>query len=237
MNEFSFIGFNVVDDGCDLQLPIHTVSDLRFFIPETQDGNNLASISLWDYEGAYIRDCEYDFDSGFVSLKNTSISDLTCFRIGFNYEGSTYYMSNLFRYVSDTSETVLVKYLCSEAQFGFDYTIDNSYNQVRLPILARLPQFPQEDKVYIDGNGVRRLLYSKVDKEYNLETEYIPEDWHEKLIIALSHDEVYFDGERLQKSAAYEINYDEFDELPCGTRLYKASAKLSKNVTQRNNNC
>ena len=92
-------------------------------------------------------------------------------------------------------------------------------------------------KVYIDGNGVRRLISSKIDKEYELETEYMPQDWHEKLIIALSHDEVYFDTVRLQKSAAYEINYEEEDELPCGITLNKASAKMTKNTTIRNNNC
>jgi hypothetical protein len=106
-----------------------------------------------------------------------------------------------------------------------------------LPIKIKSPQFPQEDKVYVDGNGVRRLLSSKIDKEYELETEYIPEDWHEKMIVALSHDEVYFDTVRLQKSAAYEINYEEEDELPCGITLNKASAKMTKNTTIRNNNC
>ena len=231
MNEFSFIGFDVTDDGCNLQLPINAVSDLRFFVNDL-----LTGINIVDLDGATIRACSYDFDSGFVKLKTTSISDLTCFRFSFVYAGGSY-LSNLFRYVSDITETALVKYLCYEAQFGFDYTITNSYNQVRLPILAKNPNYPQEDKVYVDANGSRRLLFSKVDKEYDLETEYITEDWHEKLVIAIGHDEVYFDGVRLQKSAPYEINYDEFDELPCGTRLYKASAKLSKNVTQRNNNC
>lgn len=234
MNEFSFIGFNVAADSCGLQLPVNTVSDLRFFIP-AEIVEPLGNISIISIDNIFIRFCEYDFDNGFVSLKNTSISDLTCFYFSFEYASE--YRSNIFRYVSDITETTLIKYLCYEPQFGFAYNISNSYNQVRLPILIKNPQFPQEDKVYIDGNGVRRLISSKIDKEYELETEYIPQDWHEKLIIALSHDEVYFDGVRLQKSAAYEIDYEEEDKLPCGTILNKASAKMTKNTTIRNNNC
>jgi hypothetical protein len=240
MNEYSFIGFDVAADSCGLQLPVNEVSDLRFFIPETVSGETFSSIDIVDTDNEIIRACVYDFADGFISLKTTSISDLTCFKLAFNYSGGmsfSVYYSALFRYVSDITETTLVKYLCYEPQFGFAYNISNSYNQVRLPILIKNPQFPQEDKVYIDGNGVRRLISSKIDKEYELETEYIPQDWHEKLIIALSHDEVYFDTVRLQKSSPYEIDYEEEDKLSCGTILNKASAKMTKNTTIRNNNC
>lgn len=236
MNEFSFIEFDVTDSGCNLQLPVHSISDLRFFIPETMEGQPLSVITILDENYDYIKNCEFDFDSGFCSLKNTTITDLTCFRFNFYYTSGDPYYSNIFRFVP-TKETTLVKYLCYEAQFGFDYTIADSFNQVRLPILIKEPQFPQEEKIYVDGNGVRKLLFAKIDKEYELETEYMPIDWHEKMVVILAHDEVYFDGEKLQKTGAYEIKYDEYDELSCGTRLYKASAKLTRNTTQRNNNC
>lgn len=240
MNEYSFIGFNVTDTSCNLQLPINSVTDLRFFVPTSYLGLNFTSIDIVDLANNVIRACAYDNTTGWIRLKTTSIADLTCFKFAFNYQSGLsfgIYYSNIFRYIANVSETTLVKYLCYEQQFGFAYNISNSYNQVRLPIKIKSPQFPQEDKVYVDGNGVRRLLSSKIDKEYELETEYIPEDWHEKMIVALSHDEVYFDTIRLQKSAAYEINYEEEDELPCGVTLNKASAKMTKNTTIRNNNC
>lgn len=232
MNEFSFIKFGVADDGCELQLPINSAGDLKFFV----DNDTLTNVALLTSAGVFVRNLSYTKSTNWITITGGTIYDQTCFRLGLLY-GSTYTASNLFRYVSDTTETTLVKYLCYEPQFGFDYDISNSYNQIRLPIIIKKPQFPQEDKVYIDGNGVRRLISSKIDKEYELETEYIPEDWHERLIIALSHDEVYFDGFRLQKSAAYEIDYEEEDKLPCGTILNKASAKMTKNTTIRNNNC
>ena len=78
---------------------------------------------------------------------------------------------------------------------------------------------------------------SKIDKEYTLETEYISDAWHENTVVMLGHDEVYYDWVKLQKTGAYEINYDEYDELSCGTRLYKAQAKLTKNTTIKNTNC
>lgn len=229
--EYSFIQFGVADDGCELQLPINAASDLKFFV----DNDALTNVALLTKESVFVRNITYTKTDNWITITAGTINDQACFRIGLLY-GASYTASNLFRYVA-TAETTLVKYLCYELQFGFDYTVTNSYNQVRLPILIKNPQFPQDDVVYTDGNGVSRLISSKIDKEYILETEYMPEDWHEKLVVALAHDEVWFDGVRLQKSAEYEINYDEYDELPCGTRLYKASAKMKKNTTIRNNNC
>lgn len=231
MNEFSFIKFGVTDAGCNLQLPLNAATDLKFFV----DDDSLTNVAIMTNEGDFVRNATYTKSTNFISITAGQIDDLTCLRIGLLY-GATYTLSNLFRCVP-VAETTLVKYLCYEPQFGFEYSIEDSYNQIRLPILAKTPQFPQEDKIYVDGNGVRRLLSSKIDKEYVLETEYIPEEWHEKIVVALSHDEVYFDSVRLQKSAAYEIDYEEYDELQCGTRLYKASAKMTKNTTIRNTNC
>lgn len=230
--EYSFIQFGVVDDGCELQLPINAISELRFFV----DDPTFTNIAIFTKEGVFIRNVTYTQSGVYVALTAVQIDDLTCFRIGLLYSG-VYLHSNLFRYISDTTESTALKYVCNEFQFNFDYSISGSSNRVRLPIIIKHPQFPQDDIVYTDANGVSRLISSKIDKEYTLETEYMPEDWHEKLVIALAHDEVYFDNVRLQKSAEYEINYDEYDELPCGTRLYKASAKIKKNTTIRNNNC
>lgn len=234
MNEYSFIEFDVTDNSCKVQLPVNSISDLRFFIPATMEGEALSVITILDEDFNLIRNCDFDFADGFVALKNTSIADLTCFRFNFYYTSGDPYYSNLFRYVSETTETILLKYKCNASEFGFDYDIENSYNQVRLPIRLRSAQFPQEEKIYTDSNGVRKQLFAKIDKEWELETEYIPVEWHEKLIIALAHDEVYFDGEKLQKSAEYVINYEDEDVMDCGIKLYKATAKLTKNQTIRN---
>ena len=103
-------------------------------------------IDIVSINDVFIRACEYDAvvgtDSIYISLKTTSITDLTCFKFEFNYSGNDDIYSNLFRYVSDITETTLIKYLCYEPQFGFAYNISNSYNQVRLPILIKNPQFP-----------------------------------------------------------------------------------------------
>lgn len=232
MNEYSFIKFGISDDSCELQLPVATIGNFSFFV----DDDTFTNVALLTNESVYVRDISYTKSGNWVNLNAEDISDQICFRIGLLYE-SIYFTSNLLRYLEEKGENTRIKYLCYEPQFGFDYSISGSYNQLMLPIIIKNPQFPQDDKVYIDGNGVRRLISSKIDKEFDLETEYMPEEWHEKLVVALGHDEIYFDGVRLQKSAPYEIDYEEYDELPCGTRLYKASAKMTKNTTIRNNNC
>lgn len=139
--------------------------------------------------------------------------------------------------IDDDKYTSVIKYRCNEPVFGFDYGKRNEFNAIRLPIHLHRPQFPQSDKIYQKSNGERKVLFSKVDKEYELETDYMPVEWHEKLIVALSHDEIWINEERLTKTGEYTIDYENEEFTDCGISLVKGSCKMSTNITLRNSNC
>lgn len=149
--------------------------------------------------------------------------------------------SNLLRYVSNEDGYLSgLSYYCNEEQFGFPFTKQKqtkSYMRLSLPIRISKPQYKQADKIYENRNGEQIVLYATINKEYEGETDYIPEEWHEKIVTALSCDEVYINGERVTKSDSYEIDQDNYTYSDCGIRLTRATFKVKTNVTQRNSNC
>jgi hypothetical protein len=143
--------------------------------------------------------------------------------------------SNILVRVEDEEQYAVVKYSCKEPAFGFPFD-STGYVQQLMPINLHSPQFKQEDKVYTKLNGEQVVLYASITKEYDGETDYIPMEWHEKILMALSCDDVYINGERVTKSGNYEIDHDNCTYSDCGIKLMRATFKVTTNVTQRNSN-
>lgn len=183
-----------------------------------------------------ITNCVYD---GFIYLQSFNLNELLaigdCFRLVVVDESFNKLYTNIFTYIGcETIGTAQLKYTCNEPTFGFSFTEDII---VRLQINLKNTQFPQESKVYKMLNGKRKVLYSTIDKEQELETEYLPEDWHEKMIIALSCDSIIIDDIEVDKSDKYDIDTENIDYDECNNKLFKASSKIQYNMTLRNSNC
>ena len=152
-----------------------------------------------------------------------------------------YQYSNILRYVpNEDGYLSSLQYCCNEPEFGFPFfSIDKQkYSaKVSLPILLNAAQYTQTDKIYETRTGEQIVLYATIQKEYAGETDYIPEAWHEKIVTALSCDEVYINGERVTKSDSYEIDHDNYTFSDCGIRLTRATFKVKTNVVKRNSNC
>jgi hypothetical protein len=174
----------------------------------------------------------------------SKLAPCECFRIKETYiiNGSKEeYYSNILRREPDDTNFSVVKYLCYQPAFGFPFAWDETdeiyeYIQQLMPINLHSPQYKQEDKVYTKINGEQVVLFASITKEYEGETDYIPMEWHEKILMALSCDEVYINGERVTKSGNYEIDHDNCTYSDCGIKLMRATFKVTTNVTQRNSN-
>jgi hypothetical protein len=182
-----------------------------------------------------------DQKNDYIICHITSYSGLApneMFRIKADEAGQAIY-SNLL--INDPGADISnVKYSCKEDAFGFVFgKTDNGkevYIQQTIPVRLHSPQFKQEDKIYTKRNGEQVVLYANITKEYEGETDYIPMEWHEKILLALSCDEVYINGERVTKSGNYEIDHENYTTSDCGIKLLRATFKVTNNVTQRNSN-
>lgn len=157
--------------------------------------------------------------------------------------------SNMLQYVCNNNEHLSgLSYFCNDPQFGIPFSTyrvssglrpkyAKGVENIALPIRISKPQYKQTDKIYENRNGEQIVLYATINKEYEGETDYIPDEWHEKIVTALSCDEVYINDERVTKSDSYEIDQDNYTYSDCGIRLTRATFKVKTNVTQRNSNC
>lgn len=237
MIEYSFIYFTQeIDCGCSFPIPVMYGSDLAFFADNTID-----EIAFCTTFGKLIKIAS---DRTIMANHVVLWDDISkimakrdCFRLRYK-SGENYYYSNNLIYIGceNYEETSLLEYRCNEDEFGFVYSLGDVFNKVRLPIRLFSAQFPQEDNVYITRSGERKVLYAKVNKEWMFETDYLPEELHQKIIIALSHDEVYINGERVQKSDKYELDWDSVLKSDCGDCV-KGTCKMQQNKTLRNSNC
>lgn len=186
-------------------------------------------------------DIYYNIDDGtFIN----HVAPNECFRFLLKNDGVPIAYSNMVRRVDDRDNYLsALSYRCKEPQFGFPFGDGTDGRHlvptniiVSLPVRLSKPQFKQTDKIYEKLNGEQVVLYATINKEYEGETDYIPEEWHEKIVTALSCDEVYINNERVTKSDSYEIDQDNYTYSDCGQRLVRATFKVKTNVTQRNSN-
>ncbi len=112
------------------------------------------------------------------------------------------------------------------------------HNRIRLPFFLSKPQFPVIRNVFTKSDGSSKVLSVIVKNTYEGKSDYLPEDWHRKFIIALSHDEVNIEDQRylggVVQDGEYAIDWNEFLNNPV------AQSTFTIQVTPfdaTNNNC
>ena len=215
---------------------------------ENPFNDSSVDIEIADEDGSLISrvgtfDIDTDDVTPFVLSKILSKEDadtILCkgqlFRIRYEYGRDNFYTSCLLRYASDTEGLSVLKYRCNEDCFGFPFASYGGEASVLLPILLSKPQYNQEDKVYTKSNGQTVVLYAQARKEWSGETEYLPEDMHDKIAVALMCDEVSINGRRVFKSGQYNVDWESYDTLSDGTKTARATFAVEENTVSRNSN-
>lgn len=100
-------------------------------------------------------------------------------------------------------------------------------------------QFPEERTVFRKANGVTKTLSVIVRKTYEVETDFLPEIWHQRLKIALAHDNISWEGDRYLGGVTQDGDYS--IQWPDGVLHYPtAKAECKVQVTPfdaTNSNC
>lgn len=86
-------------------------------------------------------------------------------------------------------------------------------NRIRLPFQLHSPQYPEERQIFRKANGQTKTMSVVVRKTYELETDFMPDKWHQRLKIALAHDEIRVEGEKylgnMSQDGDYNIDWPE----------------------------
>lgn len=156
------------------------------------------------------------------------------------YFNSTLYVQrlNCFKKVCDTDYTSVLEYSNNEDGYGFNYCIDDVPNKIRLPLYISKPQFSDEESIYTKSDGSIIILKSVTKKEFEGKVDYLDKETHERIKVALSHDNVSIDTDEynggIRKNGNYEIEWQEsnlFNEAPGKFKAFATPYLV------RNNNC
>jgi hypothetical protein len=98
-------------------------------------------------------------------------------------------------------------------------------NRVRLPFYVTRPQFPTESNTFRLANGRRKTLSSIIRKAFEGETENLPREIHERLVVALKHDDVTIEGRYylggISLDGEYDIDWNKFLDFPLAKAAFK----------------
>lgn len=137
--------------------------------------------------------------------------------------------TNCFTKISDKCHTTRIQYSFNESSMGFYGS--NPTLSVRLPVYLSRPQYPGEEKGYQKSDGTFLKLSERINKEWILKTEWLPDALHERIRVALSADfiQVWNENENLAlegiyRDADYTIEWHEEIDFP----LAKATTTVKK---------
>lgn len=145
-----------------------------------------------------------------------------------------------FQRVPDECYSARLTYYNNEDAFGLNYPSSTWENVIRLPIYFRNAQVKNDQEVYVRSNGTRTKLYARLSKQYQGLVDNVPEETHQNLVIALSHDNVTFvtdNGYTLECTFENEYN-NNFPEILMGVNVWTADFLVMETpFDEQNNNC
>jgi hypothetical protein len=145
-----------------------------------------------------------------------------------------------FQRIPDTCFSAKMTYYNNENAMDFVYADNTWANSIRLPITFRNPNVLNDQDVYIRSDGTRKKLYAKLSKQYQGITDYITEEAHQKLVVALSHDNVTFvtDNDYLL-TCTFENEYNPtYPDVMQGINVWPADFIVNETpFYEVNNNC
>jgi hypothetical protein len=116
---------------------------------------------------------------------------------------------NCFYKECDRCFTVLLRYGNYENAFGFYYPGGISQaNSVRLKMYLHSPINAEEKKIYQKSNGSTVLTTYRLWKDYKLKTDWFPDSWLEKLVVATGHDYAIMTDEYANLTAALIVRME-----------------------------
>jgi hypothetical protein len=152
--------------------------------------------------------------SFFSSDLTENVDEGDCFRIGIIAGGVidlAYFVSNqCFKKVNDKCLTSKLRYTNTDNAFGFYYDLGSGQpNAIRLPIYFKEPIVSSDKNIYVRSDGSRKLLSARLSKQFKGYIDAVGEDVHQKLVVALNHDDVRFVPEEYPNINGFKCTFED----------------------------
>jgi len=112
------------------------------------------------------------------------------------------------------------------------------YNKVRLPFYLHRPQYSVQEEIYTKSNGIRHVAKSIISEEWEGVVDWVNQDTHKKLNIALRHDVVYLQNLNynfyFRLTGGYDIEWATVPKVKIGNAKFKG---VNEDFYEMNNRC
>lgn len=259
----------ITDNDCgivvDTCLPICEADDLKFqFQLITNDYDNATEISAalqvrrftssgYTNIGSVTKNVVLQSGTTYLirlrfqsSTLLNGLNDGDCFQLQLNFlkDEPPPFLSitskTCFKYSVDKCFTSRITYGNNEDAFGFFYETNLIFNSIRLPMYATSPAFDIEQQTYVRSNGERTKVFARLAKKYKFVTDFLPEEIHQKLVVALNHDTVLIaTSTNYQLECTFENEYNQdFPSIMQGMNVWPADFQVYETpFNEINNNC
>ena len=229
----------ITDTACGIQkdfcYPIYDEKDLLFQTniasTEVIDVNNIIVYKVINGTGVQVNDVAFQVNevgllggstpiyniyfSFFNSTLTDTLADGDCFQLSVvvgTIEAQLLYMvsNQCFKKVNDKCLTSKLRYTNSDNAFGFYYDLGSGQpNAIRLPIYFKEPIVSSDKNVYVKSDGSRKLLSARLSKQFKGYIDAVGEDVHQKLVVALNHDDVRFVPEEYPNINGFKCTFED----------------------------
>lgn len=150
-------------------IAVHTVSVLNY-VPGGQRAQLTAKFRLGN-----------NYYPGRIGVNNVSAVRVEPFEAT--------YTSECLQYKEDWgSRTRMLTAYCDQDAFGFEFQNTGFRLQQRAGVRSIAPFYPKEKQIQRSGNGSARVVYSGVEKYWQLHTEYVTETFHDAMSVMIDCD-------------------------------------------------
>lgn len=222
------VGFNTTNDTTFLQCCSENLQDYTI-------GTDKGDITITFYRGLEYVEITNDQETDFATA-GIAVEDCYCVAVIIPDVDDPVF-SNLFRRKNDTTWMTFVSYGNNEDVYDFHYPNNAVLNRNWLPLYQRKPKYPETRKVYIKSDKSYKTLSASIEKEYENLVEFMPDEFHDRLVVALSHDNIHFTSSKIDadvfKKGDYNIEWGEDDTLESAQAIFVVNAQFEG----RNSNC
>lgn len=230
------VGFNATDTTflqcCSENLQDYEIAGTTLGDPRT--------ISINFYRGlCYIDNTGSPQDGKFTSH---GITSEVCYKLVITHPALTQnFWSNTFRRVLDTDYPLaFLTYYNNEDSYEFYYPKILA-NKLWIAFKLEKPIYTEERKVYRKSNRLYKTLSASIEKQWECMTDFFPDDIHDRIVVALAHDNTFFKNdfldEQVWKRPGEQYAIDWKEKYPKDKAQATAKFKIDVQFAGRNSNC
>lgn len=139
---------------------------------------------------------------GYIIVDNVSLTKIEPF-------DATYETECLSVNLNGWDKTKMIVAWCDQPSFGFEFANTGFKLQQRALIRSINPSYPKEKSIQRMGNGDARIVYSEIEKFWEVHTDFASETFHDAMVVQLDCDHLQI-GDTQGDGKEYISSADEY---------------------------